>query len=87
MGINSVHEAPHLLYIKQVYHRVVADTFLGDDLSGTCKIIPIEEIVDNGVKRVQKLTAASKAFVGQSVLGSITSGRRGGGRRGASTNN
>ena len=82
MGLNNVHEAAHSLYIKHVYNGAVADTFLGDDLLGRDRTILVEERVDIVVKRVQKLTASSKATLGQSARGGITSGKRGGGRRG-----
>jgi len=78
MGLNCVHEATHSLYIKHVYNGAVADTFLGDDLFGADRAIPVEERVEN---------AARKATVGQSGRGNITFGRRGGGRRGRFNNN
>jgi hypothetical protein len=82
MGLNCVHEAAHSLYVKHVYNGVVAENFLGDALFGADKTIPVEERVDNAVKRVHKLTTAAKATVGQSGRGGSTSGIRGGGRRG-----
>jgi len=87
MGINSVHEAAHSLYIKHVYNGEAANTFLGDALFGADKTIPIEERVDNAVKRAQKLTRTTKATVGKSGRGGNTSGRRGGVRRGGFNNN
>jgi len=86
MGLNSVHEAVHSLYVKHVCNGVVAETFLGDALFGAGRTIPVEGRVDSAVKRVQKLTMAAKGGVGQSSRGGNTSGRRGGGRRGGFTN-
>ena len=87
MGFNCVHEAAHSLNINHVYNGAVADAYLGDDLFGAATTIPVEERIDNAVKRVQKPTATSKAAVGQSIRGGNTSGRRGGGRRGGSNSN
>ena len=53
---------------------------------GHTETIPLEERVDNAVKRLHKLTTATKAYVGQSGRGGNTSGRRGGGRRGGYNN-
>ena len=86
IGLICVHEATHSLYIKHVYNGVVAETYLGDALFGADKRIPVEERVDNAIKRVQKLTAEAKAIVGQASRGGNTSGRRGGGRRGGFNN-
>jgi hypothetical protein len=87
MGLNTTHEAAHSLYVKHVYNGAVAETFLGDALFGADRTIPVEERVDSAVKRVQKLTTAAKAAVGQtSSRGGSSSGRRGGGRRGGSSN-
>ena len=79
MGMNGVHEAAHSLYIKHVYNGAVAETFLGDALFAADRTIPVEERVDNAVKRVHKLAIAAKASVGQSSRGGSTFGRRGGG--------
>ena len=68
--------------MKHVYNGAVAETFLGDALFGADRTIPVEERVDSAVKRVQKLTTAAKAAVGQTSRGGSSSGRRGGGRRG-----
>ena len=72
MGLNCVHEAAHSLYVKHVYNGAVAETFLGDALFGADSTIPVEERVDNAVKREQKLTTATKAAMGQSNRGGIT---------------
>jgi hypothetical protein len=87
MGLNCVHESAHSLYAKHVYNGVVVETFWGDALFGADRTIPVEERVDSAVKRVQKLTTASKAAVGQSGRMGTTSDRRGGGRRGGFNNN
>ncbi len=55
MSLNYVHEAAHAVYLKHVYKKTVAETFLGDELFGADRTIPIEERVDKAVKRVQKL--------------------------------
>ena len=81
MGINCVHEAAHSVYVKHVYNGTVAETFLGDELFGADRTIPVEDRVDSAVKRVQKLTTAAKAAVGQTGRG-IASKR--GTRRGGS---
>ncbi len=86
MGLNCVHETDHSLYVKHVYNGTVAETFLGDALFGANRTIPVEERVDNAVKRVQKLTTATKLAVGQSGRGGSSSGKRGGGRRGGFNN-
>jgi hypothetical protein len=87
MGLNCVHEAAHSsLYVKHVYNGAVAETFWGDDLFGADMTIPVEERMDNAVKRVQKLTTAPKEAVGQSGRGGSSLGKRGGGRRGRSSN-
>ncbi len=54
MGLTCVHESAHSLYIKHVYNGAVAETFLGDALFGADRTIPVEERVDNAVKRVQQ---------------------------------
>ncbi len=82
MGLNCVHEAAHSLYVNHVYNGAVAETLLGDALFGADRTIPVEERVDIAIKRVQKLTTAAKAAVGQSSRGGSTSCKRGGGRRG-----
>jgi hypothetical protein len=85
-GLNCVHEVAHSLYVKHVYNGAVAETFLGDALFGADRTIPVEERVDSAVKRIQKLTTAVKAAVGQSSRGGNTLGKRGGGRRGGFSN-
>ena len=82
IGLNCVNEAAHSLYIKHVYNGAAAETFLRDALLGVDITIPVEERVDNAVKRVHKLTIAAKASVGQSSCGRSAFGSRGGGRRG-----
>jgi hypothetical protein len=69
IGLNYVHEATHSLYVKHVYNVAVVDTLLVYDTT-----IKVEERVDTVVKRVPKLTATSKAAVGQPGRGGITSG-------------
>ena len=86
MGLKCIHEAAHSLYIKHVYNEAVADTFFGDDLLGAGRTIQAVERVNNVAKRVQKLTAAYKAAIGQSGFGGNTSGRRGGVQRFGSCN-
>ena len=86
MGLNCVHETAHSLYVKHVYNGAVAEIFWGGALFGADRTISVEERVDSAVKRVQKLTTAAKAAVGQSSRGGNTSGRRGGGRRGGFSN-
>jgi hypothetical protein len=87
MGLNCVHEQAHSLYVKHVYNGAVAETFVGDALFGADRTIPVEERVDSAVKRVQKLTTAAKAAVGQSGRGGSMAGKRNGGRRGGSSSN
>jgi hypothetical protein len=83
MGLNYVHEAAHSVYLRHVYSNKVAETFLGDELFGTNRTIPIEDKVDNAVKRVHQLSTATKSAIGQTcrVTGSTnkwgSSGRRG----------
>ena len=50
---------------------------MGDDLFGADRTIPIEERVDSVVKRVQKLSAATKATVGKTGRGCCSSIKRG----------
>ncbi len=69
MGLNCVHEAAHSVYVKHVYNGTVAETFLGDELFGSDRTIPIEDMVDIAVTRVQKLTTLGKATVGQTGRG------------------
>ncbi len=69
MGLNCVHEAAHYVYVKHVYNGTVAGTFLGDGLFGADRTIPVEDRVDNAIKRVQKSTTAAKATVGQTSRG------------------
>jgi hypothetical protein len=52
MSLNYVHEAAHAVYLKHVYNNTVAETFLGDELLGADRTIPIEERVDKAIKRV-----------------------------------
>jgi hypothetical protein len=47
--LNYVHETTHSVYIKHVYNGIVADTFLGDEIFGANRTIPIEDRVDNAV--------------------------------------
>ncbi len=72
MSLNYVHEAAHAVYLKHAYNNTVAETFLGDELFGADRTIPIEERVDKAVKRVQKLSAAAKATVGLTGKGGGT---------------
>ena len=81
MGLNYVHEAAHIVYVKHVYNGTVAETFHGDELFGADRTIPVEDRVDSAVKRVQKLSSAARAAVGQSSRGGAGSGTRGGGGR------
>ena len=88
MMLNYVHETAHSVYIKHVYNGTVADTFLGDELFGADRTIPIEDRVGSAVKRVQKLTTSAKAKVGQIGRGGYSANKRGGaGRRGGSNSN
>ncbi len=64
MGLNYVHEASHAVYFKHVYNNTVAEIFLGNELIGADRTVPVEDKVDKAVKRVQKLLAAAKAAVG-----------------------
>ncbi len=80
MSLNYVHDATHAVYLKHVYNNTVAETFLGDELFGADKTIPIEERVDKAVKRVQKLSAVAKAAVGLTGKGGGQSSKRGRGR-------
>ena len=84
MGINYVHEASHAVYLKHVYNNTVAETFLGDELFGADRTVPVEDRVDKEVKRVQKLSAAAKAAVGLTGkgVGSAPKNPRGRGYRG-----
>ena len=61
---------------------------LGDNLFGADRTIPIEDRVDNAVKRVQKLSAAAEATVGKTGRGGSSAVKRGGaaGRGGSSYN-
>jgi hypothetical protein len=88
MGLNCVHESAHSVYRKHVYNGTVAETFLGDNLFGADRTIPIEDRVDIAVKRVQKLSAAAKAAVGKTGRGGSSAVKRGGavGRGGSSYN-
>ena len=83
MGLYYVHQAAHAVCLTHVYNDTVAETFLGDELLGADRTIPIEDQVDKAVKRFQKLSATTKAIVGQTSRGSSSSTNRGGaGRRG-----
>ena len=83
MGLNYVHEGAHSVYTKHVYNGTLADNFWEDDLFGADRTIPIEGRVDNGVKRVRKLTTTTTATVGQIGRGGSSACKRGGaGRRG-----
>ncbi len=55
----------------------MAKTFLGNELFGADKTIPIEERVDKAVKIVQKLSAATKAAVGLTGKGGGQPTKRG----------
>ena len=77
MMLYYVHEATHSVYIKHVYNGAVADTFLGDELFGADRTIPIEHKVDSAVKRVQKLTTTVKAIVGQTGRGGYSTNNHG----------
>ncbi len=80
MSLNYVHEASHAVYLKHVYNNTVAKTFLGDELFGADRTIPIEERVDKATKRDQKLSAATKATVGLTGKGGGMASKRGRGR-------
>ena len=75
MGLNHVHEASHAVYLKHVYNNTVAETFLGDELFGADRTVPVEDRVDKAVKRVQKLSAAAKAAVGLTGKGTGSSAK------------
>jgi hypothetical protein len=82
MGLNWVRESAHSVYLKHAYNVTVADTFLGDDLFGADRSIPIEDKVHSSFKRVQKLSTTFKVAMGQNGRrGSLASKRGGTGRR------
>jgi hypothetical protein len=88
MMLNYVHETTHPFYIKHVYNGTVADSFLGDELFGEDRTIPIEDRVHSAVKRVQKLTTTTKATMGQTGRGGYSANKRGGaGRRWGNNSN
>ncbi len=61
---------------------------MDDNLFGADRTIPIEDRVDNAVKRVQKLSAAAKAAMGKTGRGgSSTVKRDGATSRGGSSYN
>ena len=76
IGLNCVHESSHSVYLKHVYNGTIAETFLGDELFGVDCTFPIEERVDNAVKRVQNLTAIAKAAVGKTGRGGSSTVKR-----------
>ena len=51
MGLNYIHESAHAFYVKHVYHATVAERFLGNELVGADRTIPIEDRVDAAVKK------------------------------------
>ena len=53
--LNYVHEAADSVYIKNVYNAKVTEHFLGNEHFGADMTIPIEDRVDNAIKRVHKL--------------------------------
>ena len=79
--LNHVHESAHTLYVRHIYGHSVAESFVGDDLFGSDRSLPVEDRVDTAVKRVQKLSAAAKAAGGGSTRGG-GSGRKGASGRG-----
>ncbi len=60
---------------------------MGDDLFGAYRTILIEDGVANAVKRIQKLSSATKAVVGKTSRGDSSTGPRGAWRRGGSSFN
>jgi hypothetical protein len=80
MSLNYVHEAAHAVYLKHVHNNTVAEIFLGDELFGADRTVPIEERVNKAVKRVQKLSAVAKAAVGLTGKGGGQSSKRERGR-------
>ena len=85
MALNRLHESAHELYLRHIYSPSVADTFIGDDLFGADRTLPIPDRVDSAVKRVQKLSmarAATSSRAGGNVRRGAGGGPgRGGGRR------
>ncbi len=42
--LDYVLEAAHSVYLKHVYNSTMAETFLGDELFGAVRIVPIDDI-------------------------------------------
>ena len=81
-----MHESAHSVYLKHVYNGTVAATFSGDNLFGADHTLPIDERVDNAVKRVQKLSAAAKAPMGKNGCGGSVKRGAAAGRGGSNYN-
>jgi hypothetical protein len=61
--LNMVHEQFVVVYLHHHYSHEVVAAFTGDKLYLVDQSLPTQERVDAAVKRVQKLTSASKAAI------------------------
>jgi hypothetical protein len=62
-ALNMVHEQSVVVYLQHHYNHEVVTAFTGDKLYLVDQSLPTQERVDAAVKRVQKLTSASKAAI------------------------
>ena len=62
-ALNMVHEQSVVVYLQHHYINEAVTTFTGDKLYPVDLSLPTQERVDAAVKRVQKLTSASKAAI------------------------
>jgi hypothetical protein len=65
VGLNEVHEQGLAVYLRHKCNGVVRDTFLRDEIFGGDRTVSVQESIDSSVKRVQKLSSAARATVGQ----------------------
>ena len=80
-ALNMVHEQSVVVYLQHHYSHEVVAAFSGDKLYLVDQSLPTQERVDAAVKRVQKLTTASKAAIAPGgTKRDSAGGKKGGGK-------
>ena len=80
-ALNMVHEQSVVVYLQHHYIHKIVTAFTGDKLYLVDQSLPTQERVDAAVKRVQKLTTASKAAIAPGgAKGDSSGGKKDGGK-------
>jgi hypothetical protein len=80
-AINMVHDQSVVVYLQHHYNHEVVTALTGDKLYFIDQSLPTQERVDAALKRVQKLTSASKAAIAPGAAkGNSSGGKKDGGK-------